>query len=88
MYTVQLHSTLTGQGLDKYKMHSTVYTVPKENDFLRYIMKSSGENVKLCGIFHVVSCFPLHFKLYRGNLDYFLDSVQYSCSGAAGLIFV
>ena len=23
----------------------------------------------LRGIFHVVSCFPLHFMLYRGNLD-------------------
>ena len=29
----------------------------------------------LRGIFHVVSCFPLHFMLYRGNLDYFSDSV-------------
>ena len=28
----------------------------------------------LCGIFHVVSCFPLHFMLYCGNLDFFLDS--------------
>ena len=24
-----------------------------------------------------VSCFPLHFMLYRGNLDYFLDSVVF-----------
>ena len=31
----------------------------------------------LRGIFHVLSCFPLHFMLYRGNLDYFLDSVLY-----------
>ena len=28
------------------------------------------------GIFHVVFRFPLHFMLYRGNLDYFLDSVR------------
>ena len=39
-------------------------------------MKCSGENVIQRGIFHVVSCFPLHFMLYRGNLDYFLDSVH------------
>ena len=33
--------------------------------------------MKLRGIFHVlpVSCFPLHFMLYRENLDYFSDSV-------------
>ena len=40
-------------------------------------MKFSVENVILRGIVHVVSCFPLHFMLYRGNLDYFSDSVQY-----------
>ena len=39
-------------------------------------MKFSGENVILRGIFHVVSRFPLHFMFYRGNFDYFLDSVQ------------
>ena len=38
-------------------------------------MKCSGENVILGGLFHVVSCFSLHFILYRGNLDYFSDSV-------------
>ena len=26
-------------------------------------MKCSGENVILCGMFHVASCFPLHFML-------------------------
>ena len=26
----------------------------------------------LCGIFRVVSRFPVHFGLYLGNLDYFL----------------
>ena len=40
-------------------------------DFPRYIMKCSGENVILRGIFHVVTGFPLHFMLYRGNLDCF-----------------
>ena len=35
--------------------------VPKEIDFPRYDMKCSGENVIQRGIFHVVSCFPLHF---------------------------
>ena len=51
-------------------------TVPKLIDFPRYNMKCSGENAILRGIFHVVSCFPLHFMLYLGNLDYFSDSVQ------------
>ena len=37
-------------------------------------MKCSGENVILRGIFHVVSCFPLHLMLYRGNLDCFSNS--------------
>ena len=37
----------------------------------------SGENLILRGIFHVVSCFPLHFMFYLGNLDYFSDSVMY-----------
>ena len=27
------------------------------------------ENVILRGIFHVVSCFSIHFMLYRGNLE-------------------
>ena len=41
-------------------------------------MKCSGENVILRGIFHIhiISRFPLHFMLYRGNFDYFLDSVE------------
>ena len=38
-------------------------------------MKCSGENEILCGIFHVVSRFPLHLILYHGNFDSFLDSV-------------
>ena len=53
------------------------YTVPKEIDFPRYNMKCSWENVILRGIFHVVSSFPLHFILYRGNFDSFLDSVPH-----------
>ena len=52
------------------------YTVPKEIDFPRYNIKCSGENVILRGIFHVVSCVPLHFMLYRENFVYFLDSVE------------
>ena len=41
-------------------------------------MKCSGENMILREKVHVVSCFPLHFMLYRGNLDYFSDSVDIS----------
>ena len=47
------------------------YTIPKEIHFPRYNMKCSGENLTLRGIFHVVTCVPLHFMLYCGNLDYF-----------------
>ena len=46
-------------------------TVPKVINFPQY----NGQNEILGGIFHVVSRFPLHFVLYHGNLDYFLDSV-------------
>ena len=53
-------------------MYSVQYTVPKKIEFPEYNMKCSRENVILRGIFHVISCFPLHFWLYRGNLDYFL----------------
>ena len=59
--------------------HCTVikiyYTVPKIINFPRYNMKCSGENVILLGIVHVVSRFPLHFMLYRGNLECFSSSV-------------
>ena len=51
------------------------FTVPKEIDFPRYNMKCSGENVILCGIFHAVSCFPLHFMLYRGNFNCFSNRI-------------
>ena len=40
----------------------------------------SVENVILRGIFYVVSRFPLHFMLYRGNFDYFFDVYIYSIS--------
>ena len=50
-------------------------TVPKEIDFPWYNIKCRGENVILHGIFNVVSGFPLHFMLYRGNLDCFSNSV-------------
>ena len=49
-------------------------------------MKCNGKNVILRGIFHVVSCFPLHFMLYRGNLDYFLDSEQFKSRDTCPLI--
>ena len=57
------------------KCLTILYTVPKEIHFPRFNMKCSGDNLILRGIVHVVSCFPLHFMLYRGNLDYFSDSV-------------
>ena len=44
-----------------------VYTVTKEIDFPRCNMKCSRENVIQRGIFLVVSCFALHFMLYREN---------------------
>ena len=62
----------------QYSSASTVqytYTVPKVIDYPRYNMKRSGENVIVRGIFHVLSCLTLHFMLYRGNLDKFLDIV-------------
>ena len=52
-----------------------MYTVPQEFNFARYNMKCSGENLLLREKFHVVSCFPQHFMLYRGNVDCFSDSV-------------
>ena len=42
----------------------------------RYNMKCSRENVILRGIFNVVSGFPLHFMLYRENLDCFSNRVR------------
>ena len=63
--------------LAKQRWEDGRWSVPKAVDFPRYNMKFSGVNVILRGIFHVVSCFPLHFMLYHGNLDYFSDSVQY-----------
>ena len=43
-------------------------------DFPRCNMKCSGENMLPCGIFHVVSRFPLHFMLYCENLNCFSNS--------------
>ena len=34
----------------------------------------SRENEILRGIFHVIFRFPLHFMLYRENLDYIFNS--------------
>ena len=53
----------------------TLSTVPNVCEFPRYNMKCRVENRTLLGLFHAVSRFPLHFMSYRGNLDYFLDSV-------------
>ena len=52
-----------------------LYTVPMVIDFPQYNMKCFGGNEIPRGIFHVVSGFPPHFMLYRGNLDYFFDSI-------------
>ena len=57
------------------------YTVSKEIDFPRYNMKCRGEDVipVLRGIFHVVSCFALHFiMLYRGNFLLFFGQCNHS----------
>ena len=60
------------------------YTVPKVIDCPWYNMKCSGENEILRGIYHVhctvVSRFPLHFVLYRENLDYCFDIVHCWCT--------
>ena len=67
------------KNLQKFTTTKTyLYTVPKEINCPRYNMKGSGENLILRGIFHVVSCFPIHLMLYRGNLDYYSDSVRYT----------
>ena len=60
------------------KIASYMYTVPKEIDFPQFNMKCSGENVILCGIFHVCRMMfsILHFMFYRGNLDYFSEGVN------------
>ena len=67
-------------------------TVPKEIDFPRKNMKCNGENVILCGIFHVVSRFPpsFHVTVYRGYLDCFSNSVHFLpiVSLASGLLMV
>ena len=44
-----------------------IHTLPKVIDFPRYNMIYSGENVILRRIFHVVSCFLLHFILNCEN---------------------
>ena len=49
------------------------------------------ENVILRELFHVVSCFPLHLMLYRGNLVYSLgfllkeQSIEISWKWAGGI---
>ena len=64
---------LGGPPRDSY----TVHTVPKEIVFSQYSMKCSGQIAILRKEVHEVSCFPLHFILYHGNLDCFSsDSAQ------------
>ena len=78
--TIPIYSSIGLQAVKRPTLRETLaYTVPKEINFPRYNMKCSGENIILRGIFHVVSCFPLHFMLYRGNLDCFSHSVYISC---------
>ena len=57
-----------------------LYTVTKVIDFPQYNMKCSGENVILRGIFHVVSCFLLHFMLlYIAEIWITFRTVYNSC---------
>ena len=49
-------------------------------------MKCNGENVILRGIFHVISGFPLHFMLYRGNFYCFSKNVGLICTGNTSLL--
>ena len=63
--------------MNHHRLHSKIfYTVPKVIDFPRYNTKCGGENEILGRIFCEVFVFYLHFVLYLGNLDYFLDSVD------------
>ena len=72
---VHTHSYKDNTSSSRSFVTASLYTVPKVIDFPRYNMKCSGENEILRGICPVVSGFPLHFLIYRGNVDYFLDSV-------------
>ena len=56
--------------VQRYSIFATLSHCP------RYNTKCSGENEIRRGIFRLVSCFPLHFVLYLGNFDNFLDSVS------------
>ena len=55
------------------------YEEEEEHTLSRYNMKCSGENEILREILHVVSRFPLHFMLFRGNFDSLSNSEQ-QCS--------
>ena len=71
--------------VDMSVLSNVLCTVPKVIDFPRYNMKSSGQNVILRGIVHVVLHFPLHYMLYRGNLDCFSNSVLLMCAVAVAV---
>ena len=59
------------QDINHQKSKSTKMDCPKGNRLSAIYsnMKCSGENVIICGIFSVGSCFSQHFMLYRGNFD-------------------
>ena len=70
---------IRGVGVGGWRCGGALSTVPKVIHFSRYNMKCSGETRYYKEYFMQYSylyCFPLHFMLYRGNLDYFLDSVR------------
>ena len=76
-YSVPKYMWVTDEIQDTLSQYRCrLHTIPKVIDFPRYYMKCSGENVILRGIVHVVSGFPLHFTLYRGNLDCFFNNVD------------
>ena len=57
-----------------WQTSTTPQTVPNIINFPRYNRKCNGEDKILRGLFQDISCFHLHFVLYRGNFDHFLDS--------------
>ena len=71
-----LFCTLADETLISTILYSAQHTVPRVINFPSYNKKCSGENDIPRGIFRVVSRFPLHFVLYLGKFDYFLDSAS------------
>ena len=71
-----VHCTVRETGGKKSPSYLLYMHCPKWNRFPRSNTKCSWENDILCGIFRVVSRFPLHFVLYPRNVYYLLDSVH------------